>query len=148
MSTASPFRFSPRPNRAADVPWEEWGEAAFARARREDRPVLLSIAATWCHWCHVMDETTYSDPRVIDLIARRFVAIRVDTDERPDINARYTAGGWPTTAFLTSDGDVITRTTTLDPEQMLDALQGVQEVWLLRRDGIQRDLEEIGRAHV
>lgn len=141
MMPGSPFHFSSRPNRASEIPWEEWGEAAFERARREDRPVLLSISGTWCHWCHVMDETTYSDPRIIDLIARRFVAIRVDTDERPDVNARYSAGGWPTTAFLTSEGDVITRTTTLDPEQMLQALHGVQETWLVGRDGVTREIE-------
>ena len=141
MTDAGPFHFSPRPNRAAAIPWEEWGEAAFERARRDDLPVLLSISGTWCHWCHVMDETTYSNTEVIDLISRRFVAIRVDTDERPDINARYNAGGWPTTAFLTSDGDVIARTTYLDPQQMLEALRGVQESWLVRRDGLAREIE-------
>ena len=141
VTDAGPFRFSPRPNRAADIPWEEWGEEAFERARREDLPVLLAISGTWCHWCHVMDETTYSDERVIDLISRRFVAIRVDTDERPDVNARYNAGGWPTTAFLTSDGDVIAKTTYLDPEQMIEALRGVQESWLVRRDGLTHEIE-------
>ncbi|MFA7248234.1 MAG: DUF255 domain-containing protein [Dehalococcoidia bacterium] len=141
MADAGAFHFSPRPNRAADVPWQEWGPEAFARARREDLPALLSISGTWCHWCHVMDETTYSDQRVIDLIARRFLPIRVDTDERPDVNARYNAGGWPTTAFLTPDGDVITSATYLDPEQMLEALHGVQESWLVRRDGLTREIE-------
>ncbi|MEX2372499.1 MAG: DUF255 domain-containing protein, partial [Dehalococcoidia bacterium] len=93
------FHFSPRANRAHEIPWLEWDAEAFEHARREDRPVLLAIAGSWCHWCHVMDETTYSDQRVIDLLASRFVCIRVDTDERPDVNGRYNAGGWPTTAF-------------------------------------------------
>ena len=141
VTDAGPFHFSPRPNRADSIPWQEWSDEAFDVARRNDLPVLLSISGTWCHWCHVMDETTYSDERVIELITRRFVAIRVDTDERPDVNARYNAGGWPTTAFLTSDGDVIAKTTYLDPQQMLDALQGVQESWLVNRDGLTAVIE-------
>ena len=141
MTDGGPFHFSPRPNRAADIPWQEWGEEAFERARCDDLPVLLAISGTWCHWCHVMDETTYSDERVIDLISRRFVAIRIDTDERPDIDARYNAGGWPTTAFLTPDGDVIAKTTYLDPEQMIEALRGAQEMWLVQRDGLTREIE-------
>ncbi len=141
MADVGIFHFSPRANRAADIPWHEWGDEAFERAQRDDLPVLLSISGSWCHWCHVMDETTYSDQRVIDLIARRFIPIRVDTDERPEINARYNAGGWPTTAFLTSDGDVIAKTTYLDPEQMLGALRGIQESWLVGRDGLTREIE-------
>lgn len=140
MSDA-PFHFSPRPNRAAEIPWAEWGAEAFARAQADDRPVLLSISGSWCHWCHVMDETTYSDPRVIDLLAARFVPVRVDTDERPDVNARYNAGGWPTTAFLTPEGDVIASATYLDAEQMLDACRTVLEGWLVNREGIVQQVE-------
>ena len=141
MTDSGPFHFSPRTNRADTIPWQEWDDEVFERARRDDLPVLLSISGTWCHWCHVMDETTYSDERVIELITRRFIAVRVDTDERPDINARYNAGGWPTTAFLTSDGDVIAKTTYLDPAQMLEALTGVQESWLVNRDGITNQID-------
>ena len=141
MTDGGPFHFSPRPNRADTIPWQEWDDEVFERARRDDLPVLLSISGTWCHWCHVMDETTYSDERVIELITRRFIAVRVDTDERPDINARYNAGGWPTTAFLTSDGDVIAKTTYLEPAQMLEALTGVQESWLVNRDGITNQID-------
>ncbi|MPZ98158.1 MAG: DUF255 domain-containing protein [Dehalococcoidia bacterium] len=137
----SPFHFSPRTNRAAEIPWREWGPEAFAEAQADDRPVLLSISATWCHWCHVMDETAYSDPRVIDLIARRFLPVRVDADQRPDVDARYNAGGYPSTAFLTSEGDPITSTTYMDAEQMLAALERVQESWLVNRDGIVRDVD-------
>ena len=72
---------------------------AFEKARAENRPILLSISAVWCHWCHVMDETSYSDPQVIGLINERFVPVRVDNDHRPDVNSRYNMGGWPTTAF-------------------------------------------------
>src|SRR5213076_2552631 len=101
------FRFSPRPNRAAEIAWRPWGEKAFQEAQVADKPVLLAISAVWCHWCHVMDETSYSDPEVIRLINERYVPIRVDNDERPDVNRRYNMGGWPTTAFLTPDGEIV-----------------------------------------
>ena len=135
------FHFSPRPNRAADIPWQEWDADAFARAQELDRPVLLAISGSWCHWCHVMDETTYSDDRVIKMLSTRFVCIRVDTDERPDVNARYNAGGWPTTAFLTPEGDVITATTYLDPAAMLDAISTVLEAWYVNREGVTQQVE-------
>ncbi len=82
------FHFSPRPNRAHEIQWRPWGEEAFAEAQQQDKPVLLDIGAVWCHWCHVMDETSYSDPVVIQLANERFVPIRVENDERPDVNRR------------------------------------------------------------
>ncbi len=109
----SEFHFSPRPNRAHEIKWRGWSDEAFAEASKLDRPILLSISAVWCHWCHVMDETTYSNSGVIDLINREYVPIRVDNDVRPDINQRYNMGGWPTTAFLTSSGDILTGATYL-----------------------------------
>jgi uncharacterized protein len=118
----SEFHFSPRPNRAAEINWHPWSEGAFVEARRLNRPILLSISAVWCHWCHVMDETTYSHPGVIDLINREYIPIRVDNDVRPDINQRYNMGGWPSTAFLTESGDILTGATYLPPDQMADAL--------------------------
>jgi len=119
------FHFSPRPNRAAEIRWRQWSEKAFEDARQLNRPILLSISAVWCHWCHVMDETTYSHAGVIDLINRDYVPIRVDNDVRPDINQRYNMGGWPTTAFLTSSGDILTGGTYMPPDQMADALSRV-----------------------
>ena len=94
------------------VHWQPWGEAAFARAQVEDKPILLDIGAVWCHWCHVMDRESYEDPEIAELINQHFVAVKVDRDERPDVDARYQAavsaisgqGGWPLTAFLTPDG--------------------------------------------
>src|SRR5436309_10267591 len=74
------FRFSPRPNRASDIGWRDWGEKAFQEAQVADKPILLAISAVWCHWCHVMDETSYSDPEVIRTINERYVPIRVDND--------------------------------------------------------------------
>src|SRR4029450_11022117 len=90
------------------INWLPWGAEAFARGAAERKPVLLSITAAWCHACHEMDRTTYADPEVASLVSARFVAVRVDTDRRPDINERYNLGGWPTTAFLTPDGALIT----------------------------------------
>ena len=119
------FHFSPRPNRAAEINWHTWSEGAFEEAKQSRRPILLSISAVWCHWCHVMDETSYSHPGVIDLINREYVPIRVDNDVRPDINQRYNMGGWPSTAFLTSSGDILTGATYLPPDQMADALTRV-----------------------
>ena len=121
MADAS-FHFSPRPNRAGEIGWRPWSESAFEEARRLDKPILLSISAVWCHWCHVMDETTYSNQGVIDLINNAYVPVRVDNDVRPDINQRYNMGGWPTTAFLTPSGDILTGGTYLPPDQMADAL--------------------------
>ncbi len=87
--------------------WEQYGAGAFERARREKKPILLMGAASWCHWCHVMDETTYRDPQVGRLLAERFVVIRVDIDERPDIAARYEDWGWPATILLSPEAQEI-----------------------------------------
>ena len=94
------------------IQWHEWGEEAFAAARRENKPMLLDIGAVWCHWCHVMDRESYDDPDVAAIVNEHFVAVKVDRDERPDIDSRYQAavsavsgqGGWPLTAFLTPEG--------------------------------------------
>jgi uncharacterized protein YyaL (SSP411 family) len=142
----SEFRFSPRPNRAAEIGWMEWGADAFERAREEDRPILLSISAVWCHWCHVMDETTYSDPSVIETINGRFVPVRVDNDRRPDINARYNMGGWPTTAFLAPDGRTLTGATYLPPAQMHRALDEIARFYRERKGEI-AELPAISRSH-
>jgi hypothetical protein len=95
------------------VRWMPWSDAAFERARRENKPVLLDIGAVWCHWCHVMDRESYEDAVTAELINQNFVPVKVDRDERPDVDARYQRavqtltgqGGWPLTAFLTPDGE-------------------------------------------
>lgn len=132
----SEFRFSPRPNRAAEIGWMAWGEEAFERARAEDKPILLAISAVWCHWCHVMDETSYSDPEVIERVNRNFVPIRVDNDRRPDVNARYNMGGWPTTAFLAPDGTMLTGATYLPAPHMQRALDEIARFYAERKDQI------------
>jgi uncharacterized protein YyaL (SSP411 family) len=107
------------------ITWLPWSAEAFTRAAREGKPVLLSITAAWCHACHEMDRTTYADPEVAALVRDRFVPVRVDTDRRPDINERYNLGGWPTTAFLTPDGDVITGGTFVPVDRMSGLLTRV-----------------------
>jgi len=139
----SAFHFSPRPNRAGEIHWQEWGDAPFERARREDKPLLLGISAVWCHWCHVMDETTYSDDEVIGLINDRFVPVRVDNDVRPDINARYNMGGWPTTAFLTPGGEVMTGMTYVPPDQMRNVLTQVSSYYRDNKQSIEAKIGEI-----
>ncbi|HEX8814993.1 MAG TPA: thioredoxin domain-containing protein [Terriglobales bacterium] len=94
------------------VRWHEWSEEAFTLAERENKPILLDIGAVWCHWCHVMDRESYDSPEIAQIINEKFVAIKVDRDERPDIDSRYQLavssitgqGGWPLTAFLTPQG--------------------------------------------
>jgi uncharacterized protein YyaL (SSP411 family) len=94
------------------VLWHEWSNEAFALAAAADKPILLDIGAVWCHWCHVMDRESYEDPTLAELINQHFIAIKVDRDERPDVDSRYQAavsaisgqGGWPLTAILTPDG--------------------------------------------
>jgi uncharacterized protein YyaL (SSP411 family) len=107
------------------IQWNEWGEEAFATAKRENKPILLDIGAVWCHWCHVMDRESYDDPEVAKIVNERFVAVKVDRDERPDIDSRYQVavsaisgqGGWPLTAFLTPDGKPFYGGTYFPPDE-------------------------------
>jgi uncharacterized protein YyaL (SSP411 family) len=109
--------------------WLPWTAETFARAARERKPILLSISAAWCRACHEMDRTTYADPAVQAFAAARYLAVRVDTDERPDINDRYNLGGWPTTAFLTPEGALIGGGTYLDAMRMAGVLGQVADAF-------------------
>jgi uncharacterized protein YyaL (SSP411 family) len=107
------------------IRWFEWGPDAFATAKRENKPILLDIGAVWCHWCHVMDRESYDDPEVAQIVNDNFVAIKVDRDERPDIDSRYQTaisamtgqGGWPLTGFLTPDGHPFFGGTYFPPDE-------------------------------
>ena len=111
------------------IQWLSWSGSAFAQAQAENKPVLLSIGAVWCYWCHVMDEVTYVDPEVADYVNHHFVSVRVDNDHRPDINLRYNVGGWPSTVFLTGHGGYIAGATYLPPDQLLAMLMEVQRAY-------------------
>lgn len=137
------MHFSPHPNRAHEIRWSPWSRQAFERAKREDKPILLAISAVWCHWCHVMDETSYSDDAVIAAVNEGYVPVRVDNDRRPDVNARYNQGGWPTTAFLTPDGALLAGATYLPPEQMRQALDHVAQFYHGNREQIEERAAEI-----
>ncbi|HYZ10788.1 MAG TPA: thioredoxin domain-containing protein [Actinomycetota bacterium] len=146
------------------VDWYEWSEEAFQRAREQDRPVLLSVGYAACHWCHVMERESFEDPDIARLMNEHFVCIKVDREERPDVDAIYMdavqamsgQGGWPMTVFLTPDGRPFFAGTYFPPEdrrgmpgfpRVLEAIAGA---WRERREELvgqgQRVVEAIGRA--
>ena len=106
------------------VAWYPWGPGAFEAARRDDKPILLDIGAVWCHWCHVMDGESYEDPALAEFLNQNFICVKVDRDERPDVDARYQRaiqalsgqGGWPLTGFLTPEGEVFFGGTYFPPD--------------------------------
>jgi len=130
------------------IAWYPWSEAAFAAARTADRPVLLDIGAVWCHWCHVMDGESYEDATLAQFLNANFVCIKVDRDERPDVDARYQRavqalagqGGWPLTAFLTPEGQVFYGGTYFPPDGKYGrpgfrtVLEQVLRVWREERE--------------
>jgi uncharacterized protein len=134
------------------VEWYEWGDEAFARARAEDRPILLDIGAVWCHWCHVIDRESYEDPALAALINTHFVAVKVDRDERPDVDARYQTaisaisgqGGWPLTGFLLADGRPFYGGTYFPPQDSMGrpsfrrVLESIAEAFRTRREDVEK----------
>ena len=105
------------------ISWRAWNEEAFEAARSEGKPVLLTLGATWCHWCHVMDEQAYSDQRVIDLVNNQFIPVRVDVDQRPDISLRYNQGTYPSVVVLTGSGEFLTGRPYTPADEMAELLQ-------------------------
>ena len=130
------------------ISWLPWSKKAFQKAKELDRPILLDISAVWCHWCHVMDQTTYSDRDVAKLIEEKFVPIRVDRDQRPDIDKRYNMGGWPTTAFLTPDGEVLTGATYVPPQQMKPWLQRISHFYKENKSKIKAKMEKLEKEEM
>lgn len=141
------------------VDWYPWCEEAFENARRENKPILLDIGAVWCHWCHVMDGESYENEAIASMINEHFVAIKVDRDERPDVDARYQAaisaisgqGGWPLTAFLLPDGSVFYGGTYFPPDDRYGrpgfkkVLQIIAEVYRHEPEKAKQNAEEIQR---
>jgi uncharacterized protein YyaL (SSP411 family) len=123
------FRFSPRPNQAHKIQWRSWGFDAFQEALRLDKPIFLLITSSWCQWCHIMDETTLSEPSVIAIINHDYIPIRVDSDIRPDVNQRYNQNGWPSVVLLSSEGEILWGGVYVPPKQMLYYLGHVRRYY-------------------
>lgn len=123
------FHFSPRPNKAGKINWQSWSDDVFRQAQLQDKLILLNIGAVWCHWCHVMDETSFSHEPNIELVNERFIPVKVDNDKRPDLNRRYNMGGWPTTAVLLPDGHLLNGATYLSPDQLYLFLQDLDKYY-------------------
>jgi uncharacterized protein YyaL (SSP411 family) len=123
------------------VRWNGWEPEALGRAAAEGKLIFLDISATWCHWCHVLDRTSLSDPRVVRMLNEDFIAVRVDTDRRPDINDRYNQGGWPTTAVLLPDGQLLTGATYLPPDALAAVLSKCRDFYRGDRERIERYLQ-------
>jgi uncharacterized protein YyaL (SSP411 family) len=144
------------------IRWQPWSPRTLALAASLNRPLMIDIGAVWCHWCHVMDETTYSDPEVAAALNREFVPVKVDTDERPDLDEYYQnaaaqltgAGGWPLTCFTTSDGALLYAAGYLPPRpgsgpsgsggensSMLPLLKQISQVYATDRTSLERTAE-------
>jgi uncharacterized protein YyaL (SSP411 family) len=116
------------PTAPAPIAWQDWSEKAFAQAARERRLVLLDLGAVWCHWCHVMDETTYRDPEVVQLLKEHFVPVHVDQDAHPDLANRYEDYGWPATiVFDSSGGELVRFRGYIEPPRMRSLLRALVE---------------------
>ena len=106
------------------IEWQEWSPSIFEKAKAENKLVLLDLHAVWCHWCHVMDDQTYKDPKVIALIRSKYIAVSVDQDSRPDLSSRYEDYGWPATVIFGPDGsELAKRRGFIPPEAMASTLQ-------------------------
>jgi len=135
------------------IDWQEWGDAAFACAKAEDKPILLDIGAVWCHWCHVIDRESYENAEIAKIINENFVPVKVDRDERPDVDSRYQSaisaisgqGGWPLTGFLLPDGKPFFGGTYFPPEDQMGR-PGFRRVLLAVADSYCNRRSELERA--
>ena len=142
------------------IDWYEWGDDAFERAKSEDKPILLDIGAVWCHWCHVIDRESYENPETAKIINEHFVPVKVDRDERPDVDSRYQSaisaisrqGGWPLTGFLMPDGRPFYGGTYFPPEDMggrpsfRRVLLAVADAYKNKRDELRKTADTLSDA--
>jgi len=133
------------------VDWYAWGEEAFNKAKKEDKPIFLSIGYSTCHWCHVMEEESFENEAIAEILNRDFVAIKVDREERPDIDQIYMSyviattgsGGWPLSVFLTPDRKPFYGGTYFPPRDkygkpgFANILEHIAESWKIKRDDIE-----------
>lgn len=114
------------PVKKGALTWEKWDDKIFERAKKEQKFVLLDLEAVWCHWCHVMDEETYSNSDVIKLLKKKFILVNVDQDSRPDLSHKYEDYGWPATIFFDADGrEIAKRQGYINPERMKKLLTAI-----------------------
>jgi uncharacterized protein YyaL (SSP411 family) len=125
------------------VSWNPWNKESFRKSKELDKPILLGISAVWCHWCHVMDQTTYSDSEVARIIEEKFVPVRVDRDQRPDLDKRYNMGGWPSTVFLTPGGEILSGGTYIPPQQMKGLLGHISSFYKKNKHNIKSRIKEL-----
>jgi len=139
------------------VDWYPWGKAAFAKAKREDKPIFLSIGYSTCHWCHVMERESFEDEDVAELLNEVFVCVKVDREERPDLDGIYMrvcqmttgSGGWPLTVLLTPEGKPFFAGTYFPKDTrygrmgMFDLIAKIKELWTLQREGVEGSADQI-----
>ena len=136
------------------VNWFPWGADAFAKAKREDKPIFLSIGYSTCHWCHVMEKDSFDNVEIARFLNKHFIAIKVDRERRPDIDATYMtavrlltqSGGWPMSSFLTVDGNTFWAGTYYPPGEFSEVLRKINQSWLDRRADIEQQAEKIAGA--
>ncbi|MGB7490051.1 MAG: thioredoxin domain-containing protein, partial [Thermoanaerobaculia bacterium] len=142
------------------VEWYPWGEEALARAKREDRPIFLSVGYSTCYWCHVMERESFSDPAIAEKMNRDFVCIKVDREERPDLDEIYMLatqilthhGGWPNSVFLTPELRPFYAGTYFPPRDLpgrpgfVTVLDSLAEAWRSRRQDVEEQAESVAEA--
>ncbi|MCS6830487.1 MAG: thioredoxin domain-containing protein [Armatimonadota bacterium] len=133
------------------VDWYPWGEEAFERAMHEDKPIFLSVGYSSCHWCHVMEHESFEDQRIADILNRNFVCIKVDREERPDIDDIYMTavqllagrGGWPMSVFMTPEGEPFFAGTYYPPEIFAQIARQLADAYQTRREEVLQSAREI-----
>ena len=136
------------------VDWYPWGPEAFERAKRENKPIFLSIGYSTCHWCHVMEEESFEDLQIAKYLNEHFICIKVDREQRPDIDTIYMtalmimnrSGGWPMSSFLTPEGKTFYAGTYFPPEHFLGLLQQINQAWKNRRNQILQQADAVAKA--
>jgi len=126
-----------------EIAWRPWGEEVFAEAQRQNKPVFLSLYARWCRFCKAMDQQTYGNDAIAQYISEQFIPVRVDSDQRPDVNTRYAQGGWPSTCVLTPEGDVLWGGTFVQPDQMAQLLPQVLNEFRNNKQGMAQHVARV-----
>lgn len=126
-----------------EVQWRDWDDATFEEARRLERPILLSITASWCSWCHEMDRTVFADEEIASLIEQHYLPIRVEKDKRPDLNERYNQGGWPTNVFLTPEGELLRGGTFFTKDELRPLLKRVHRYYRENREEVHQHISNL-----